>query len=294
MDLNSLLRAQGIDPQFVIVMRHRPKESRLAKVIGWLAAEKPDVFNAYQQTQGKKVERALSALINQGYVASFIAHGSGKALFVGVYKISASTPLNSDEYWAIPAYQEMRDLGMEGFVPETGRNEILWFDMPLTDCLAQWKGKLVIGWPGKDRSWWRRAERNVMPVLAITEDSLLESNMPSWDLIDLTWDELKVIPLTWKKALSQWRGIYFIFDETDNKGYVGSAYGADNIYGRWAQYAANGHGGNSLLKRRNPRSFKFSILQRVSPDMDAQDVINIEVSWKTRLHTRHPHGLNEN
>jgi hypothetical protein len=35
-------------------------------------------------------------------------------------------------------------------------------------------------------------------------------------------------------------------------------------------------------------------LQRVSPDMDAADIIALEGSWKQRLHTRQPHGLNDN
>jgi hypothetical protein len=40
---------------------------------------------------------------------------------------------------------------------------------------------------------------------------------------------------------------YDIFDATDARGYVGAAYGADNVLGRWLNYSAIGHGGNSLL-----------------------------------------------
>ena len=118
--------------------------------------------------------------------------------------------------------------------------------------------------------------------------------MPEWDAINLSWNELNLLPSKWRSALSHWRGIYFIFDESDGKGYVGSAYGDTNIYGRWAAYAASGHGGNKLLRKRDPSDFKFSILQRVSPDMNADDVIRLESSWKERLHTRQPFGLNEN
>lgn len=294
MDLNILLKSKGLDPHQVIVMRHRPSEPRLAKVIGWLAVEKPDVFNAYQQTQGAIVEKAMSDLEGKGYVASFIAHGPGRALFIGLYTIGKSTPLTVDEYWNVPAYIEMKAFDMKGFEPEPGRDKVLWFDMAMTDCFAEWKGKLIIAWPGNDRSWWRRAERNVMSVIAINEESVLESAMPEWDAINLSWEELSVLPARWRSALSHWRGIYYIFDQSDGKGYVGSAYGEENIYGRWSQYALTGHGGNKLLKKRNPRDFKFSILQRVSPDLSPDDVIRIESSWKERLHTRHPHGLNEN
>jgi len=99
---------------------------------------------------------------------------------------------------------------------------------------------------------------------------------------------------TWRSALSQWRGIYFIYDAADGKGYVGSAYGKDNLLGRWTNYASNGHGGNKLLLYRQPDHFQFSILQRVSPDMEPDEVIQLESSWKDRLHTREKWGLNGN
>jgi hypothetical protein len=102
--------------------------------------------------------------------------------------------------------------------------------------------------------------------------------MPEWNEIELTWEELSVLPMRWKSSLSQWRGIYYIFDTSDGKGYVGAAYGENNLLGRWQNYAAHGHGGNSLLRQRDPRNFRFTILQRVSPDLDARDVICLEGS----------------
>jgi hypothetical protein len=118
--------------------------------------------------------------------------------------------------------------------------------------------------------------------------------MPEWDAINLTWEELRALPTRWKSALSQWRGIYYIFDSSDGKGYVGAAYGADNMLGRWLSYAKRGHGGNRLLRQRDPQNLRFTILQRVSPDMEPGDVIRLEASWKERLHTRAPLGLNDN
>jgi GIY-YIG catalytic domain len=102
------------------------------------------------------------------------------------------------------------------------------------------------------------------------------------------------LPRRIKEGLAHWRGVYLITDNCDGARYVGSAYGADNILGRWQSYAKSGHGGNKLLKLRDARSFSFSILQRVSPDLPAEDVIAIETSWKVRLGTRAPAGLNEN
>ena len=289
MNLNDLLIAKSIDPQRVLVFRHRPPEPELTKVFPWLAAEQPDLFNAYQQTHGATVEKAMTSA---SYIASFIGHHPGRALFIGLYSIGASKPLTLDEFWRVPAHVELKKFGNTGFTGD--RSCILWFDLVLTEFYAPWKGKLIVEWPPPERSWWRRAHRNTMPVLAILEDSALDAAMPPWDRIVLNWQELGVLPARWRSALSQWRGIYYIFDTSDGKGYVGSAYGDANLLGRWLYYAASGHGGNRLLRNRDPGHFRFTILQRVSPDMEANDVIRLESAWKDRLHTRQPYGLNDN
>ena len=84
-----------------------------------------------------------------------------------------------------------------------------------------------------------------------------------------------------------------IWDSSDGLAYVGSASGDTNILGRWEGYAATGHGGNKLLRERDPSLFRFTILQRVSPDLEIAEVIRLEATWKERLHTRE-RGLNEN
>jgi len=59
MNFNDLLTGKDINPQDVIVMRRRPREAPLRKVLPWLAAERPDLFNAYQQTQRETVEKTV-------------------------------------------------------------------------------------------------------------------------------------------------------------------------------------------------------------------------------------------
>jgi hypothetical protein len=80
MTLNDLLLTKGIDPQQVLVLRHRPSEPELNKVLPWLAAEKPEVFNAYQQTQGEKLEKVM---LGAAYVASFIGREAVKPCSLG-------------------------------------------------------------------------------------------------------------------------------------------------------------------------------------------------------------------
>lgn len=184
---------------------------------------------------------------------------------------------------------------MNGFTEEDTRSSCLLFDLALTNFYSHWKGKLVVGWPPSDRAWWRRAhDRNRLPILAVHENSALVAAMPEWDAIDWSWEELGVLPTRWWSALEQWRVIYYIFDASDGKSCVGSACGKGNLRDRWLDYAASGHGGNRLLRQREPKDFRFTILQRVSPDMAKDDVIRLEASWKERLHTRAPNGLNDN
>ena len=62
-----------------------------------------------------------------------------------------------------------------------------------------------------ERAWWRWASRNVIPVSAILPESAFKGAMPSWEVIDLGWEELKVLPTRYRTKLSEWRAIYFIF-----------------------------------------------------------------------------------
>jgi hypothetical protein len=79
MDFKDLLTKQGFNLDKVMVLRHRPKELALRKVLPWLAAERPHVFNAYQREQNPDAEKAL---MKAEIAASFIAQEDEKALFV--------------------------------------------------------------------------------------------------------------------------------------------------------------------------------------------------------------------
>ena len=291
--LNDLLRTGDVDAQRTLVVRHRPFETGLRKVLPLLAGERLNLFNAYQAYQGAAVERSFAANIG-GWLASFLAYGPGRAILVGIYQIAGHTSQTLPEFWAEPGNAELAKLGYQGFTAAEGRASILRFDLKMTPLLADWRGKLVVGWPPPERSWYRRAHRNVMPVVAIREESWFAGPLPSWDEVEFTWAELGILPSRWRAALEQWRGIYLIWDASDGKSYVGSACGATNILGRCENYASSGHGGNALLRQRDPSNFRFTILQRVSPDMEAAEVIRLEASWKSRLHTLAPRGLNLN
>jgi hypothetical protein len=295
MTFNELLKGKGYVLEQVLVMRHRPQEDKLNKVLPLLAVNRPDLFNAYQQTQNTKIEKAVQ---QAGFVASFIRFGGRKALYIGMYRKTGEKKLTREQFWQVPAYIEMRDkYGMEGISDESKRDSVQWFDLePVNDFYPDWKGKLVIDWPEPMVGWCRRASKpgNTFPVRAILDESALEAGMPRWDVLVLAWDQLELLPEKWKAKLAEWRGIYYIFDTSVGKGYVGSASGDENLRQRWEGYADSGHGGNVLLRDRDPKNFLFTILQRMSPDATPEEVDRLETSWKVRLHSRTPSGLNDN
>lgn len=288
LDLNALLRAEGIDPQGVVVLRHRPYEPELRKLFPWLIAERRELFEAFQRTHGKTVEASVA---RAACVASFFGHEAGKAVFVGLYRVNGAMRISRDDYWAIPEHRELAEFGMEGM---NVQEECLLFDLEHLEAMSEWSGRLVFRWPGLERGWRRWAANNVFPVHSIAEESLLVAPMPRWQELALGWKELHALPSSWQAALRQWRGIYYIRDRASGKGYVGSAYGQANLLGRWLGYAASGHGGNKLLRGLDPADFEFSILQLLAHDAETADVVAAENSWKLRLHTRAPDGLNDN
>jgi hypothetical protein len=292
--LNDLLLKGEIDPRKVIVVRHRPTEKTLQKLLPWWVHETPALFNAYQSSHGPRLEAAMAKLVGTGFLASFIGIQPGEAVFAGISKIGGSRPLNYKEFWDLPENKELRTYGMFAPAEKESRRTRIWFALEEQKYLSEWVGKLTIAWPPPERAWWRRAERNEFRVISISGESRFAGKMTDWRQIVLTWPELQTLPTTWREALKHWRGIYLIHDSADGKNYVGSAYGSENILGRWLNYAKTGDGGNKHLRARKPESFEFSILERVSPDMLSEDVIRLEATWKTRLHTRWPDGLNDN
>lgn len=290
--INQLIEASGLDQARVLVFRHRPYEPQLNKIFDWIVAERLDLFECYQSTHAPNTEAALE---KASHVVSFVRYKPKQALFVGLYELTGTNRvLTPAECFARPLHQELMALGMSGSKATDNRIGLVEFGLKLTEWQAQWSGKLIVDWPGLERSWYRWLDRNVFPIAAITEESRFRVPVPNWSDIALGWHQLAILPSDWRAALSQWRGIYLIIDQSDGLQYVGSAYGAANIMQRWSDYARSGHGGNKWLRPRDANNFRFSILQRVSPDLPEAEVIALENSWKERLRSRTPFGLNEN
>jgi hypothetical protein len=63
------------------------------------------------RTQGEQLEKVMTG---GGYIASFIGHKPGRALFIGLYKIGGHRPITKAEFWLVPEYIKLRPLGFIG------------------------------------------------------------------------------------------------------------------------------------------------------------------------------------
>ena len=288
MNFSDLLVKHRINPKDVVVLRHRPTEPKLRQQLRRIALEDENAFIAYQSSHRINTERALQTA---KFIASFLADGPGQAIFVGLYEITEMEIVPHDRWLDNPIIRSLVDGGSDA--GET-RTHIGWFHQKRVSFYDNWKGRLVVDWPPPERSWYRRAHKNTFAIKTIHSDDELIKRLDSWDRLVFSWQELNSLPKRFQDELAGWSGIYFIKDISDGMGYVGAAYGSENILGRWKNYRQTGHGDNVLLRKRNPSTFQFSILERLANNIDEQKVFDRETSWKLRLGTRHPLGLNAN
>jgi hypothetical protein len=105
--------------------------------------------------------------------------------------------------------------------------------------------------------------------------------------------ELTVLPESWKSVLKASRGIYLLTCPKTKEQYVGSATGHDGFWGRWIDYAKNGHGGNLGLKSRESSDYQISILEVASSSATHEDILKLEGLWQRKLRSQEM-GLNRN
>ena len=287
-DFNTLLTDVGIDPAEVAAFRHRPPQSSLRKLLPAFVVEQPEIFAAYQMVQGPQ---AAAVLRGAQVLAAFIGETAGQATFAGLWRVGAHRAALPAEAAALPGMKALLELGVE-LAPEGGPRDTVFELEPLA-AYGEWIGKLVVAWPAPGINWKLRVDRHSFAIHAILEESRFAPPRPAWSDMSVRWAELSLLPQSWRHALREWRGVYYIFDEVQRLGYVGSASGADNLLGRWCDYAATGQGDNLRLRASRPEDLTFSILELTAPTSPADAVVALESSWKTRLMTR-KHGLNAN
>ena len=276
-----LLKIEGWTPtKRTRFARHQDKRFPIEQLrrAGW--------FDLYQRYQGRPVFHSAD------YVVSFYAGAQTRAVFYGIYRVKGFVPadrgdISSDCPWS----QSWHDTAK------------FFYDLELDERFLDLRDRLVVDWGRGTRSWVQKAQnRN---VLELREPGRHLPPFEDYLEFTLTYEELAELfrhpeaHQDWRARLSAVAGVYLILAESTGHLYVGSATGEAGVWGRWAEYARNGHAGNSKLRallsrdKVYPKGFRFSLLQILPKTMAREAVIQREGLYKQKLGSRAT-GLNGN
>jgi hypothetical protein len=275
-----LLVSRGFDPSCKAkLVRHQDKRWDVNDLIrdGWM--------NTYQSLQTNDIYKGCE------YAVTFTGDGGSRAKLLAVYRVVSVRAATLED---IPESS-----------PFAGQVELplIWYVLEYQDQYADLEGRVVIEWGKSARAWHQRMRNK--PIIEIYPPG--RSLQPFSDYLDfsLNHNELKDLIANpsahrdWYSSLMAVAGIYLILAETTGQQYVGSAYGSEGIWGRWSQYASNGHGNNKLVRELvkahpdYPKAFRFSILQVLPKSTKDAEVIRWESRYKEKLGSR-AMGLNSN
>jgi GIY-YIG catalytic domain len=274
----NILKIYGIDPDKVKLVRHGNKEIPIRETF----LNNLKRLEAYQSFQKPK------RFGNAKFIAVFAPYYKTTALFLGFWEIRGYI---ENSKFTKKTLQDLKKFNL----PESWFNISARYDLRRNNKLIDLSERLVIEWGPATVAWVQSKDKLVVEIKGYKSIG----DFQSFNVVDLDYHDLKKLiqfpesNLSWVKALSSVNGIYLVKDLKSGKLYVGSAYGELGIYGRWAVYAKNGHGGNQELMGIDPNNFKFSILEIVAATTTAEEVIVHENLWKEKLGTRR-FGLNKN
>lgn len=270
---NDLLGLEGIKPVEVVLVRHQDAKRQTRKLsLYQVWKDAPETLEAYQAVQRRRVFEPGQL------IASFVVtpRPENATLFIGLYSV--------DQVETAP----------EGSTnPVFGEDISGWFRYALSrdERLASYVSKLRVAWGPGTRSWRQLATKQNKPVLEIRQET--EPAFPGFAAFECDIDAVERLPASWVDTLRNVKGIYLLVDRETGKQYVGSALGQDSLWGRWLDYARDGHGGDRDLRRLGRRPYRVTILQAVPMLAPDDDVLATESLWKEKLMTRQ-FGLNAN
>ena len=276
-----LLRLCGFDANCRSkLVRHQTKDWDCHDLLrrGWL--------DAYQELQSKPVFDGLDCII------SFIGVGGTRARLLGVYKVCSRRSASSGR--ALPA----------GCPHEVWRRSSTYFyELERLPGFESLEHRVIIEWGRATLSWHQHTKNK--PVVQILPKGHLLRLFTDYLDFTITHSELRYLfahedaNREWRARLSAVAGVYLILATTTGQQYVGSAYGAEGLWGRWSAYASNGHGGNILLRSlietgsAYPNSFTYSILQILPKTATLSETLKWERLYKEKLGST-AMGLNAN
>jgi hypothetical protein len=232
-------------------------------------------FETYQSFQSKP------KFDDCDYLISFTGLDGSRAKLHGVYRVGKRSPSASMPFPADIPYKDWHQAGYH-------------YELTRVADFNEFCGRVVIEWGNAPLAWVQSGAKD-KPIYEILPEG---QTLPLFkDYLDftLTFPELGYIvshPESnqgWRSRLQAVAGIYLVVATTTGKQYVGSASGAEGIWGRWSEYAADGHAGNVLLKKliesdpAYPHAFHYSLLQIVPRSYARQEVLRLEKHYKAKL-----------
>jgi hypothetical protein len=274
--VKQFLKAAGLETphEKIKLVRH---SDHLGRSIRQILAD--GVFDKYQAEQSD----TLKPFHRCEVILSFIGTAGNQAEFIGAYRVIGHRPFRRKDFENVPEYL-LPALRIK--VPR------IWYYLEELTQFSSLRGRLTIQWLGM-RGWVQTKDLEVYELLPPGN----EIRFPGYQDIVLTWSELKDIIATprlhrdWKTALSASAGIYRIVDHSTGMTYIGAAYGAESLWGRWSDYAKAGHGGNKLLRGLDPNKFQWSIVRTLSGSMSSKEIIRVERT-EMKKHGSKAVGLN--
>lgn len=262
------------------LVRHKEEKYPVEELLrnGWL-----DLYQSYQ---------AKPRFDDLDVIVSFYGQAGTRSCFYGVFKVLRRRPSNEGSLapncpWAM----------------EWRRVCPHYYELERTPGYEALENRLVIDW-GKGAINWHQHLSN-KPVLELLPDGRRLPVFDDYLEFTLAYRSLQALfqhrdaHRDWRSALEAVAGVYLILAETTGHQYVGSAYGAAGVWGRWEHYAKTGHGDNKQLvellrKDANyPECFRFSLLQVLPKTLTREEVVKREGLYKEKLGTRAT-GLNSN
>lgn len=266
-NFNAILEHEDINPEGVQLVRHKDARAAKGRSPYALWRSDPASLDLYQSIQSK------ARFVVGAHIATFVVSPAGETLFVGLYAVrgigkvpdGVVDPLSGDDVSGLNLY-----------------------DLVLDDRLADYRGLLVVDWGKGFLAWVQKAGKNAKRVLEIKQ-KVANPRFPGFTDFRHDVDTIETIPETWKEVLSSVKGVYVLVCKETGKIYVGSAKGDESLWGRFAQYAANGHGGNVELKARGPKPYQVAVLEVANTGYGIE---RLEEAWKRKLLSREL-GLND-
>jgi hypothetical protein len=272
---NTLLNDAGLPLSDVCLLRHQDNRADLGRNPYELWRDDRTAFDLYQSHQRIDARQKFT----RPFWASFVGTPDHETLFVGIYAATYRGLLDRD----IP--QPHRQA-----VDKVGGCDV--YDLSLEAALGDLSGRLYVEWGEGFRAWVQHADKQNKPIREL-RTAFKEPDFPGFLNFVKLPSELPKLPAAWIAAFRASKGIYLLTCPKTREQYVGSATGEGGFWGRWQDYVRTGHGGNVLLKSRDPSDYQVAILEVAGTACTDSDILIMEQRWKAKLQSREM-GLNRN